>query len=412
MKTPAGGGRGAPDFPLLILTLLLVGFGLVMVFSASSSMTVVTEKFGYDALYFTKRQLMWAGLGTFMMLVLMNVSYVKFRQWVVPMMFVTFILLAIVPFVASDINGAHSWLGIGGFGIQPTEFAKIAVILYLASIITKKENKFREFKRGLLPVLIVIGMIALLIMLQPDLGSCVILLLSATAIIIAGGANVKHVMATFAVIGGIGALGFSLYLLTHPNFTGGYRLARFTAFMDPFADKDGTGLQLLRSLEAFGHGGFTGVGLGNSVQKLFYLPYAYNDFIFSIIGEELGFVGTILFLLFYILFLWRALIVSLRCPDIFGTLVGVGMVSLIGIQALINMGGVSSAIPMTGVTLPFISYGGSSLLALLMGMGVLLSISREYNRVGREAARPEREKQQAPELRTVQTVRGGIAQRR
>jgi cell division protein FtsW len=383
MKNPEGGGRGTPDFLLLILTLLLVGFGVVMVFSASSSMTVVSKKFGYDALYFTKRQVLWAGLGTVMMLVLMNVPFAKYKKWFAPFLFLTVVMLMIVPFTP-PVNGAHSWLGVGGLGIQPTEFAKIAVIMYLAAIIAKKESKFREFQRGLLPVMIVIGLIAGLIMLQPDLGSCVILLLCSTAVIAAGGANLRHLLTSGGVIVGVGALCFSLYLLTHPNFDGGYRLARFTAFRDPFADAQGYGLQLLRSLEAFGHGGLTGAGLGNSVQKLFYLPYAYNDFIFSVIAEELGFIGIVVFLLFLVLFLWRALIVSLRCSDVFGMLFGVGMVSLIGIQALINMGGVSGAIPMTGVTLPFISYGGSSLLALMVGMGVLLSISREHGREPKE----------------------------
>ncbi|THF74235.1 putative lipid II flippase FtsW [Cohnella fermenti] len=380
MRNPETSHRGAPDFLLLILTLLLVGFGLVMVFSASSSMASVSKKFGYDALYFTKRQIMWAGLGTFVMLVLMNIPYTKYKKWFAPFLFLTTLMLMIVPFVASDINGARSWLGIGGLGIQPTEFAKIAIILYLSAIITKKDDKFREFKRGLLPVMIVIGFICGLIMLQPDLGSCVVLIVCAVSIMVGGGANLKQLAMSGAILLGIFALGFSVYLLTHPEFNGGYRLGRFTAFLDPMADKDGNGYQLLRSLEAFGHGGWTGAGLGNSVQKLFYLTYSYNDFIFAIIAEELGFVGTSLFLLFFVLFLWRALIVALRCTDNFGTLVGLGMVSLIASQGLINMGGVSGAIPLTGVTLPFISYGGSSLLALMIGMGVLLSISREYNR--------------------------------
>ncbi|MBB6636439.1 putative lipid II flippase FtsW [Cohnella thailandensis] len=401
MRNPTGGQKGAPDFLLLILTLLLVGFGLVMVFSASSSMTVVSKKFGYDALYFTKRQIMWAGLGTFVMLVLMNVPYAKYKKWFAPFLFLTTLMLMVVPFVASETNGARSWLGIGGLGIQPTEFAKIAIILYLAAIITKKEDKFREFKRGLLPVMIVVGFICGLIMLQPDLGSCVVLILCAGSIIVAGGAHLKQLAMSAAVILGIAALLFSLYLLTNPDFDGDYRIARFTAFLDPMADKEGAGYQLLRSLEAFGHGGFMGTGLGNSVQKLFYLDYAYNDFIFAIIAEELGFFGTTLFLLFFLLFLWRALIVALRCPDNFGTLVGVGMVSLIAIQALINMGGVSSAIPLTGVTLPFISYGGSSLLALMIGMGILLSISREYNREVREPSRQSSE----PRAARYQTVR-------
>jgi cell division protein FtsW len=257
----------------------------------------------------------------------------------------------------------------------------------LAAIITKKEEKFREFKRGLLPIMIVIGFIAFLIMLQPDMGSCLILLLCASAIIVAGGSNLKHVFLSAGVLIGLIALGTSVFLLMNPDFDGGFRGARFTAFLNPLADEKGAGYHMSRSLEAFGHGGLFGAGLGHSVQKLFYLPYAYNDFIFAVIAEELGFIGTTIFLLFYIFFLWRALIVALRCPDIYGTLVGVGIVSLISIQALINMGGVSGAIPVTGVTLPFISYGGSSMLMTLFGMGILLSISREYNRVDREKER-------------------------
>jgi cell division protein FtsW len=296
-------------------------------------------------------------------------------------------MLIVVLFVARETNGARSWLGIHGLGIQPTEFAKLAIILYLAAIITKKDEKFREFKRGLLPVMVVVGFVLFLILLQPDVGSCVILLLCATAIIVAGGSNLKHVFMSASLLLGVAALGTSVYLLTHPNFNGGFRFARFTAFLNPLADEKNTGYHLTRSLEAFGHGGLTGAGLGHSVQKLFYLPYAYNDFIFAVIAEELGFIGTTVFLLFYLLFLWRALIVALRCSDLYGTLVGVGLVSLISIQALINMGGVSGAIPVTGVTLPFISYGGSSMLMTLIGMGILLSISREYNRVDKEKER-------------------------
>jgi len=378
MKPPVSGQRGTPDFLLLILTLLLVGFGLVMVFSASSSMTVVDKN---DALFYTKKQLMWAGIGTFLMLVLMNIHYAKYKKLFVLFFFGTLLLLAIVPFVAPEINGARSWLGIGGFGIQPTEFAKLAMILYLASIIAKKDEKFREFKRGLLPVMIVVGFFAFLIMLQPDFGSCAILVMCASAIVVAGGSNLKHIIMSAGVLLGLAALGMSFYFLFNPDAGFGFRGERFTSFMDPLAHQQDSGWQLTRSLEAFGHGGLTGAGLGHSVQKLFYLPLAYNDFIFAVIGEELGFIGTTIFILFYMLFLWRALVISLRCPDIYGTLVGIGIVSLISIQALINMGGVSGAIPVTGVTLPFISYGGSSMLVMLAAMGILLSISREYNKI-------------------------------
>ncbi|RED65891.1 putative lipid II flippase FtsW [Cohnella lupini] len=383
MKTPESGQRGTPDFMLLILTLLLVGFGLVMVFSASSSMAATEPDYNYDALYFVKRQLMWVGLGTLIMFVMMNIHFQKYKKLFLIFFIGTLFLLVLVPFVAEDRNGAKSWIGIGSFGVQPTEFAKLAIILYLAAIIAKKDEKFRDFKRGLLPVMIVVGFFAFLIMLQPDFGSCAILVMCASAIVVAGGSNLKHITLSSGVLLGLAALGTSFYFLINPDAGFGYRGARFTAFLNPLEDQQGTGYHLIRSLEAFGHGGFFGAGLGNSVQKLFYLPYAYNDFIFAIIGEELGFVGTTIFILFYILFLWRALIVALRCPDIYGTLVGIGLVSLISIQALINMGGVSGAIPITGVTLPFISYGGSSMLTLLTGMGILLSISREYNRVER-----------------------------
>jgi cell division protein FtsW len=395
MKTPESGQRGTPDFLLLILTLLLVGFGLIMVFSASSSMAVTKEIYNNDALYFVKKQLIWAGLGTFIMLVMMNIHFQKYKKLFILLFFGTLILLFLVPFIGKEINGARSWLEIGGFSIQPTEFAKLAIILYLAAIIAKKDEKFRDFKRGLLPVMIVVGFFAFLIMLQPDFGSCAILVLCASAIVIAGGSNLNHIVLSSTVLLGLAALGTSIYFLINPEADFGFRGDRFTSFMDPMANQRESGWQLIRSLEAFGHGGLTGAGLGNSVQKLFYLPLAYNDFIFAVIAEELGFIGTTIFILFYIFFLWRALIVSLRCPDIYGTLVGVGLVSLIAIQALINMGGVSGAIPITGVTLPFISYGGSSLLTLLTGMGILLSISREYNRVEKNViATPARRRQQ------------------
>ncbi|RED86280.1 MULTISPECIES: putative lipid II flippase FtsW [Cohnella] len=381
MKSPESGQRGAPDFLLLILTLLLVGFGLVMVFSASSSMAVTKPAYNNDAFYFLKRQLMWVGLGTFIMLVLMNIHFQKYKKLFMLFFIGTLVLLALVPIIGETRNGAKSWFGVGSFGIQPTEFAKLAIILYLAAIIAKKDEKFRDFKKGLLPVMIVVGFFAFLIMLQPDFGSCAILVMCASAIVVAGGSNLKHIMLSSAVLIGLAALGTSVYLLLNPDAGFGFRGDRFTAFLDPLADPQGSGYHLNRSLQAFGHGGLMGAGLGNSVQKLFYLPYAYNDFIFAVIGEELGFIGTTVFILFYVLFLWRALIVALRCPDIYGTLVGIGIVSLIAIQALINMGGVSGAIPITGVTLPFISYGGSSMLMLLAGMGILLSVSREYNRL-------------------------------
>lgn len=348
-----------------------------MVFSASSNIALVSSEFNNDALYFTKRQLMWAILGIFTMLFLMNLPYTVFKRGFLILFIPVLFMLMIVPFTASNINGAHSWFNLGPFSFQPTEPAKLAIILYLGALISKKSEKFRDFKKGLLPVLLIVGLICGLIMLQPDLGSCLVLASCAAIMIIAGGANLKQVGLVGSILGIIVLIMVSISMATNPN---SYRIARFTAFLDPLADQQNTSFQLVSSLQALGHGGFMGAGFGESVQKLHYLDYPYNDFIFSVIAEELGFIGASLFLLFFLIFLWRALIVALRCPDQYGTIVGVGIVGLFGMQAFINVGGVTGAIPLTGVTLPFVSYGGSSLLVSLMCMGVLLSISREANK--------------------------------
>lgn len=379
MKAAQNGSRGRPDFLLLIMTLLLVGFGLVMVFSASSGVAVVSPRFGNDAFYFTKRQLAFAGVGMIAMLFIMNIRYHVFKKGYILLFVPVLIMLILVPFVSEPINGARSWFGIGSFGIQPTEFAKLAIILYLGALIVKKDQKFRHFKKGLLPVIIVVCFICGLIMLQPDLGSCLVLAACASIMILAGGANLKQVFLSSVVAGAAVTVMVSISMAVNPK-AWGYRIARFTSFMDPIAHKQGDSWQLISSLQALGHGGLTGAGFGESVQKLHYLQYAYNDFIFAIIAEEFGFIGSAIFLLFFLTFLWRGLIVSLRCPDPYGTVVGVGIVGLFALQAFINIGGVTATIPITGVTLPFISYGGSSLIVSLMCMGVLLSISREFNR--------------------------------
>lgn len=379
MNAPQKKVRGRPDFLLLIMTLVLVGFGLVMVFSSSSSIAIASDKFGYDALYFTKRQLIWAALGIVSMLFLMNIPYKRFKKLHVLFLIPVLLMLVLVPFIGEERNGATSWFGVGGLGIQPTEPAKLALILYLGALIAKKGEKFRDFKKGLLPVIIIVSFFCGLIMLQPDLGSCLVLAACASIMILAGGANLKQVAATGLIMLVVLAVLFAIWIMADP---GGwtYRFDRITSYMDPLADELGSGFHLVRSLQALGHGGLTGAGFGESVQKLHYLPYPYNDFIFAIIAEEFGFIGSTLFLLFYLFFLWRGLLIALRCPDIYGTIVGVGIIGLIGMQAVINIGGVTGTIPITGVTLPFISYGGSSLLFTLMSVGILLSISREYNR--------------------------------
>lgn len=400
------GPRGRPDFLLLILTLLLVGFGLVMVFSASSNYALASDMFNRDPLYFTKRQLVWIAAGMFLLLVLMNIPYRRYKRGYVLFFIPAMIMLALVPFVGVERNGARSWFGVGPLGIQPTEFAKLALILYMGAVITKKDERFRDFKRGLLPVALVIAFVCILIMLQPDLGSALVVAVFASVILFTGGARLKH-LAVLGLVAAVLMTAFvSVSMLTDPK-AWSYRIDRLTSYLHPLEDELGSGYHLVKSLEALGHGGLTGAGFGHGVQKLKYLPFPYNDFIFSVIAEEFGFIGSVIFLLTYLAFIWRGLVIALRCPDPYGTLVGVGIMSMIGFQAFINIGGVIGAIPITGVTLPLISYGGSSIIVTLASIGILLSISREYNRLARveqeqasRVARPD-----APRFGTVQARR-------
>ncbi|MFC5453143.1 putative lipid II flippase FtsW [Paenibacillus aestuarii] len=378
--------RGTPDFLLLFLTIVLVCFGLAMVFSASS----MTSAYRWDdPWYFTKKQLTAVALGSVVMLFCMNLHYSKFKKLVIPSFFITVVLLIFVIFT-DKANGAASWYSIGRFGIQPTEFAKLVVILYLASLISNKEEKFRDFKKGLFPALVIVGFVCTLIMLQPDFGSCMILLACSMIVIFVGGSNLKHIFTLGTGLAVIGALIISVSLLLHQNSDDqNYRVGRLTSFMDPFSDHSNTGYQVVQSLYAFGHGGFSGAGFGQSIQKLHYLPEAHNDFIFAIIGEEFGFVGSALFILTFLLFIWRGILVAVRSPDMFGMVAGVGIMGMFAFQTVINIGGVTGAMPLTGVTLPFISSGGSSMMVSLISMGIMLSISREQTR--KTAAEPKKD---------------------
>lgn len=240
--------------------------------------------------------------------------------------------------------------------------------------------------------MIIVGIVAGLIMMQPDLGSCLILVATSGLVIYAGGASMKHILGSIGLL----VLGVALVMgaktaidsLSPPTEKAAanqdYRQGRIEAFLDPENNSEGSGYNIMQSLIALGEGGTQGSGFGQSIQKLHYLPYPYTDFIFAIIGEELGFVGTSVFLLLYLYFIWRGILIALRCTDPFGTLVGIGVMGLIAIQAFINIGGVTNTIPLTGVTLPFISYGGSSLLVTMLCMGIMLSISRETNRPSKE----------------------------
>lgn len=367
--------RGTPDFLLLFLTFLLVCFGLAMVFSASYYIKLNTPWL------YLKKQAIGAAIGTVGLLLAMNYHYLKLKKLVLPIFAAVIGMLVLVLLIGDIQNGSKSWINLGPLNLQPTEFAKLGIVLYLASLISKKGEKFRSFKNGLFPALIITGAIVFLIMLQPDFGSCIILLGGAFIVILAGGANLRHLLLIVAA----GAAVVSLYVLYKIMKTGlgefGYMSARFTSFMNPWSEQCRMDdcYQIVQSLYAFGHGGIAGAGFGQGIQKLKYLPEAHNDFIFAVIGEEFGFIGSAVFLLVYLLFIWRGVIIALRCPDSFGTLAGIGIMSMIAIQALVNIGGVTSSMPMTGVTLPLISYGGTSIMTTLVGVGILLGISREQS---------------------------------
>lgn len=267
---------------------------------------------------------------------------------------------------------------LGAFNFQPAEFTKLSIIVYLSAVISKKGERIREFRKGLLPILAIVVIILLLVMKQPDFGTMLILLFIAATILLIGGTDLRHL-----VIFSMGLIPIIVYFAVSKS----YRLQRLTSFLNPLDSPQGSGYQLIQSLYALGHGGLTGVGIGQSVQKLFYLPEAHTDFIFAVIGEELGFVGTSLLIFVFFLFIWRGFMAAISSYDPFGIMLGIGVIMMIFIQFLLNAGAVTGILPITGVPLPFISYGGSSLVLCLASTGILLSISRDNNRRRQEATR-------------------------
>ena len=355
--------RSTPDFIIIISTLLLLTIGVVMVYSSSA---VVAVKLG-DTFYFTKRQLIFAVLGVIAMFFTMNVDYWVWKKWAKTGLLACFGLLVIVLIIGKEVNGAKSWLGVGAFGIQPAEFMKLGMTVFLAKWLSENQKNIISFRKGLVPSLGIAGLAFALIMLQPDLGTGTVLMGTAVLMIFVAGCRIQHLMG----LGLLGVGGFAALILAAP-----YRIKRITSFLDPWSDPLNTGYQIIQSLYAIGPGGIMGLGLGMSRQKYFYLPEPYNDFIFSILAEELGFIGGALVLLLFLLILWRGMRVAITAPDQFGSLLAVGIVGMIAIQVIINVGVVTGTFPVTGITLPFLSYGGSSLTLILTGMGVLLNISR------------------------------------
>lgn len=352
--------------PLLLAAVLgLVGFGLVMVYSASA--ITAAEKL-HDSFYFLKRQAVAACLGLVAMAVAMKIGYRRMARLAYPLLVLAVILLiaVLIPGLGTTVGGAKRWLRMPGISIQPAEVTKVAWVIYLAYSLAKKREKVKSFSIGFVPHLGIAGLLVVLCMLEPDFGSSVSLLFLMFVLLFAAGAKLSYLvgMVLAAIPLAYGAIASSPY-----------RMKRITAFLDPWANRQGSGYQVAESLMSIGSGGLTGLGLGDGRQKLFFLPEAHTDFIFAIVGEELGLLGVAFLIALYGLVIWRGLRAALNATEAFGTYLGLGVVSLVAFQACVNMAVAMGAVPTKGLTLPFISYGGSSLIMLMFAAGLLLSIS-------------------------------------
>lgn len=357
--------RGSFDFVLLFMVLVLLSIGLVMVFSASSVQDLAQTK---DAYYTFKRQLSWSGIGLLAMIFTMNFDYHKLKVLAKPLLILSILLLVAVLFLPAK-HDVHRWIGVGNssLGFQPSEIAKFSVILYMAASISEKGDKIKSFIYGVIPYVIVGGLVFGLILVEPNLSVAGTVLIVVFLLLVAAGAQKSH-LTLLAIMGCAAAVLFTV--------SEDYRYKRLTSFIDPWKDPLDTGYQAIQSLLALGSGGLMGVGLGKSHQKFFYIPEPQNDFIFAIIGEELGFLGCAAIILLFIVLTWRGIKVAINAADTFGSLLAAGITSIIAVQAIINIAVATSSMPVTGIPLPFISYGGSSLIFMLAAVGVLLNISR------------------------------------
>jgi cell division protein FtsW len=351
------------DRPLLIATLMLMTVGLVMVFSASASMS--EARFG-SAYLLVRKQLIWDAVGIVALLVCMRVDYHRWQKWVYPLLGSAVVTLAAVLVVGRVVKGAKRWIQFGGFTFQPSELAKLALILWLADYLDRHKSQLKDFSKGFLPALLVVGVVCGLILKEPDLGTPMMLCMVGFMLLFIAGARLEH----------MGAIGLStLPLLYYELFHVGYRQRRLMAFANPWADAKGTGYQLTQSLLAFGSGGLFGKGLGASTLKLLYLPDPHTDFIFPVIGEELGFLGAGGLILLFVFWGFRGWQAAKRAPDLFGQLLAAGITSWVLLQATINMSVSCGLLPTKGLPLPFVSFGGSSLVITMTAVGILLNIS-------------------------------------
>lgn len=358
--------RRGLDYTLITIVALLLGTGLLMVYSSSTAMAL--EDF-HNAYHFAQRQLVWALLGLGSMWAFSRIPpwFWQERWKQILIAIVVMLILVVIPGIGIYKLGARRWLGAGPLSFQPSEFAKFAFIIFLANYLSDKGRKMSSFWKGLAPALGILLLLFGLIMLEPDLGTSLTLGGTGFLMLFAGGAELAHLGA----LGGLGAVGVFVLARIDPE-----RWSRITTFLNPWSDPTDSGYQIIQALLAFGSGGLFGVGFGHSRQKFFYLPERHTDMIFAVIGEELGFIGAVAVLLLFLAFAWRGYRIAVEAPDRFSSLLAVGVTSLITLQAAMNIAVVTASIPSTGIPLPFISYGGTSLLITLSGVGILLGVSR------------------------------------
>lgn len=355
------------DSILFFTITVLVLIGLVMVFSSSG--VYAMEKYN-DPYYFLKRQALWVVLGTVAMLTMRKMDYRYLEKYTYIIMGITFLMLIAVmmPGLGKAVGGARRWLELGGLTFQPSELAKFALVLFIAKSLVKRADQLKNFAYGYLPKLIVVGCFFVPILFQPDFGTAMIICAVTFTMLMIAGLRTKFLVYSVLAI---------IPFIVSAIMSAEYRTRRIIAFLDPWQDPSDTGFQAIQSFYAFGRGGIFGAGIGASSQKLFYLPEAHTDFIFSVIGEELGFTGALIIVLLFSVLIWRGFVIAYRAKDSFGTHVAIGLTLLLGIQAFTNMGVAVGLLPTKGLTLPFISMGGSSLVVFMLSMGVLLNISEQ-----------------------------------
>ena len=354
------------DFTLLITILLLLSIGLIMLLSASSPSALSESGNSYSYFF---RQAIFAIAGLFMMWVISNIDYRFYQKYYKLAYIIAFLLLLAVPFIGREVNGAKRWIYVTEtLSIQPSEMVKLLMIIFYAGVLVKNRDELNKYGKGFVKHIILVVPIIALLLIEPHFSASMIIIGIVAIMMIIAGCKFWHFLVSGLVVGVPGIIGL---IFLEP-----YRLQRVTTFLNPWSDPTGDGWQVIQSLYAIGSGGLFGAGLGESKQKYLYIPEPHNDFIFSILAEELGFIGCAVVIILFAIFIWRGILIAMKSPDMFGSLIAIGITAQVAIQVIINIAVVTSSMPATGMPLPFFSYGGTSLFILLCEMGVLLNISK------------------------------------